>query len=295
MRIFDIGANFVDPMFKGIYNGSRKHPPDLLAVIERSRFFGITDILLTSSNVQDVKNNVQLLRENNLPFKTTVGIHPCNAQQVASSYLEDMEMVFAENKQYISAFGECGLDYDRLNYSPKEAQLEVFETQLQLLAHFAKLPVFFHMRNAFDDFFRLVNKYRSNFPSGVVHSFDGTMEQAQKLVSLDLYIGLNGCSLKQDLTLACQLPLDRLMVESDAPWCSIKPTSPAYQHILTRPELKNKWQEGYAVKGRNEPWASRQVLEVIASSRGISLEHAADVIYDNSIRLFGIAGSEPTN
>jgi Tat protein secretion system quality control protein TatD with DNase activity len=42
-------------------------------------------------------------------------VHPCNAQQVASSYLEDMEMVFAENKYYISAFGECGLDYDRLN------------------------------------------------------------------------------------------------------------------------------------------------------------------------------------
>ena len=287
MKIFDIGANFVDPMFRGIYNGSKKHPPDLLEVIKRSKQYGITEILLTSSCAQDVKENVQLITENNLPYKTTIGIHPCSSQQVSPSYLEDLKSLFVENKEYISAMGECGLDYDRFNYSPKDSQLRVFEEQLSILSPFLKLPIFFHMRSAFDDFFRLVSKYRLNFPTGVVHSFDGTLEQASQLISLNLYIGLNGCSLKKDISLAKELPLDRITVESDAPWCSIKSTSPAYPYVITRPELKGKWQEGYAIKGRNEPWASRQILEVIANSRNLPLEHVAEIIYNNSVQLFG--------
>ena len=88
------------------------------------------------------------------------------------------------------AVGECGLDFNR-NFSPPEVQLEVFEEQIRLACRVGK-PLFLHEREAHEDMVRLLEKYKSQLPSCVIHCFTGTKEQAVKYLSMGCYIGLTG-------------------------------------------------------------------------------------------------------
>jgi TatD DNase family protein len=120
------------------------------------------------------------------------------------------------------AFGEIGLDYDRLFMSPKDQQLKYFEAQLDIATEL-QLPLFLHMRAAADDFERLLRPRLAKLPkSGVVHSFTGSLEEMRSLVDLGLHIGVNGCSLKteENLLVVKEIPLDRLHIETDGPWVS---------------------------------------------------------------------------
>lgn len=84
-----------------------------------------------------------------------------------------------------------GLDYDRLQFCPKDIQKKYFEMQLSLCSTL-KLPMFLHCRNASDDFVRILRKHKEKLTPGVVHSFDGNPEDANSILQLGLYIGVNG-------------------------------------------------------------------------------------------------------
>src|SRR5690606_18676647 len=129
----------------------------------------------------------------------------------------------------VKAIGECGLDFNR-NFSPKNVQLSVFEAQLELTAEL-KLPVFLHERDAFDQQINLLKKYRSRLVGGVAHCFTGNRAQMEQYLQLDLYIGITGwlCDDKRgsDLQTAIKhLPLERLLLETDAPYLAPKTLKP---------------------------------------------------------------------
>jgi len=118
------------------------------------------------------------------------------------------------------AFGEFGLDYDRLYLCDKETQLKYFEEQLDLAVEL-QLPLFLHSRAASADFENILSSRLSKLPKkGLVHSFTGTLEEMQRLVAMGLDIGVNGCSLKteENLEVVKAIPLDRLQLETDGPW-----------------------------------------------------------------------------
>lgn len=137
----------------------------------------------------------------------------------------------AGGKNKVAAVGECGLDYDRLHFSSADTQKAAFEAQLRLAAR-VQLPLFLHSRAAHKDFVSAIRPHLPLLetavggPVGVVHSFDGSVEEMDELLGLGLYIGLNGCSLKteENLQVARAVPLDRLMLETDAPWCELRPS-----------------------------------------------------------------------
>lgn len=121
-----------------------------------------------------------------------------------------------------TAFGEFGLDYDRLYMSEKEPQLKYFEWQLDLAVEL-QMPLFLHSRAAADDFERLLRPRIVKLPKrGLVHSFTGTLEEMRRLVELGCDIGVNGCSLKteENLQVVREIPLERLQIETDGPWVS---------------------------------------------------------------------------
>ena len=213
------------------------------------------------------------------------------------------------------ALGETGLDYARLQFSDVESQRLAFDAQLDLAAELGgRLPLFLHLRDAGDDFIALLSKPRFDKADrsspvtlrGVVHSFDGGVDLMRRLLTLenrDLFIGFNGCSLREEsgLEAAREVPLDRLLLETDAPWCDLRPShASANQAGFSLKEFDEKsgvvWKDKKKIgkdddgtsliKGRNEPCRIAAVAAAVAAARGCSVAEVARAAWENSERLF---------
>ncbi|XP_034835101.1 deoxyribonuclease TATDN1 [Maniola hyperantus] len=292
-KYIDIGANLTDEMYQGVYHGSRKHQPDLEKVLRRSWAGGLDKMIITGGSLVDSKKAIELANTNSQLF-STVGCHPTRCREFVDNpdaYLKGLKELIEENRDKVVAIGECGLDYERLHFCEKDIQLKFFEFQLQLSSEY-NLPLFLHCRAAADDLVEILSRNKEHIAGGVVHSFDGTQEALDKILGLRLYIGINGCSLrtKENLKVASKIPQDRLMIETDCPWCEVKPTHPGYSHVVTKlPSVKK---EKYSVesesqvKGRNEPVNIVQVLEILAAIRKENIDELAEAIYNNTNKLF---------
>jgi len=296
MKFADIGVNLTDGMYQGEYHGSKKHDPDLDGVLERAWKQGLAQMIITGGSLSDAKSAIEMSSRDDRLF-ATVGCHPTRCTEFESEanpdeYLFQLKELIVSNPDKVVALGEFGLDYDRLNFCPKETQKKYFELQLTL-AESTGLPLFLHCRNAAHDLIELLVKHKDKVKAGgVVHSFDGTLENACKFIQMGFFIGLNGCSLKtaENLEVVKEIPIDKILLETDAPWCEIKNTHAGKQHIQTKFDAvkKEKWKKDCLVKGRNEPCCIRQVLEVICGVKSIPVTEAAATIHDNTLKLFNL-------
>ena len=120
-----------------------------------------------------------------------------------------------------------------------------------------KLPLFMYSRATRGLFERILRDNRSRFTKGMVHFFSGSREELQALLDLDLYIGINGCSLQteESLEIIKIIPPNRLVIESDSPYCDIKKEYACYQYVNTKfTEVDiTSYQKDKMIKGRNEP------------------------------------------
>jgi len=289
--LVDIGANMLDPMFQGEYREKSRHPADLPAVLSRALEAGVSKIMVTAGSLKESLDASALCRRgcdaegSAWPrLFCTVGVHPtrCNEFDEATAgpeaHVKDLLVAARGAPGICVAVGECGLDYDRLEFCPRDVQLKYFELQLTGLAAPLRLPMFLHCRTseAAADLLSLLSKHRASLPTppGVVHSFDGSLEDANKFIALGFFIGLNGCSLRTEdnLEVVRQLPEDRILLETDAPWCGIKASHAGHKFVESKwDEVKKpeKWEAGKIVKDRCEPCQLRQVLEVISGCRGV--------------------------
>lgn len=262
-------------------------------------------IIITAGSLEDAKAAQTFVsgRKSTSPVKlfTTVGVHPTNALaffQEPSKDVSDHVAALQETLQAgtkagaVVAVGELGLDYDRLSYCPMKEQKIGFEAQL-VLAERSNLPLFLHSRASGADMYTMLEANRHRFKDGVVHSFDGTASDLEGLLSLNLFIGINGCSLRteENLDVVKAIPLERLMLETDAPWCEIRPTHASAKHVQTQKPMAKKpdkfvW--GTGVKGRCEPWMVAQVCEAVAAVKGVDPAAVARHAHFNTRRVFGL-------
>ncbi|XP_022695788.1 putative deoxyribonuclease TATDN1 isoform X1 [Varroa jacobsoni] len=309
-RFIDIGANITDEVFRGVYHGSTKHPDDFEAMIKRAKqvglllvvfwifesFYstvGVQKLIITGGSLESSRQALELASTGS-DLYCTVGCHPTrcsefdNYSQGPEKYLEEL-IKLARSSEKVVAVGEFGLDYDRSQFCSPDVQRQYFEFQFELAVAIRK-PLFLHCRSSGEDFLRILQANRKRFSTGVVHSFDGTWDQARAYIDMDLYIGINGCSLKtiENLEVVKKIPSDRLMIETDCPYCDIKPTHAGHKFVKTTFESKKKerFEEGKQVKGRNEPQNIVQVLEVIAGCRGEDADQLADALYANTEKIF---------
>ena len=198
-------------------------------------------------------------------FYGAVGIHPESAKELPEDYLERLRSLLRHPK--IVAVGEIGLDYHWLDACPKPRQQEVFRRQLALANETGK-PVVIHDREAHLDVMTLLREYR---PRGVMHCFSGSVELSREVVQLGLYIGLGGVvtfkNAKHAVAVAADLPLDRLLLETDAPYMAPEPR-----------------------RGRrNDSSLIRYIAQRIADIRHIPVDTVYNAAAANTRLLFGIS------
>nr|POF16419.1 deoxyribonuclease tat-d [Quercus suber] len=244
--------------------------------------------MVTGSDLTESRNAIRLAEEYPGLCFATVGVHPCSAKTFEQypdgpdALLSELKKLAQDSKQAgtATAFGEIGLDYDRLHYCDKETQIVYFERQLDLAIEL-QMPLFLHSRAAAEDFERLLRTRLDMLPKkGLVHSFTGSLEEMKSLVALGFDIGINGCSLKteENLAVVAEIPLERLQIETDGPWCEMRPShaSAKFFKEADAPELpkavkKEKWCAEAMVKGRNEPCTITRVAWVVARVKGVTV------------------------
>ena len=306
-RMFiDIAANLSDEMFKGVYHDKKRHEPDLGEVIERAKEARCDQMIVLAGTLQDAEECCTLCSKYDPECKslfTTVGFHPTRcleaqalvgSESSSEARVQDMHEKFSSfistaGIERVVAIGEFGLDYDRLHFCPADVQKDFFKVQLDVAAKI-DLPLLLHLRNAFQDFVSIYKERKTPSMIGVVHSFTGTVEEMKALVDLGLYIGINGCSLREAMHVVPHIPEDRILLETDAPYCDIRPTHAAFRflHSLELPKTvkPEKHVPNMLVKGRNEPACINQVAHAVAAIRGLSPTDLAQIARANTLRLF---------
>lgn len=256
--LFDIGVN----LFSAQFDADRQD------VIQRARSLQVNRILLISSDLAETALN-QSYSEGQPGIYCSAGVHPHAAASVSGHWLQDLTLLL--NHKNVVAVGECGLDFNR-DFSPRPIQIKVFEQQLMLAKSTGK-AVYLHERDAFDTQIALLKQYQ--IQHGVAHCFTGDKQQMRAYLDLGLYIGITGwlCDERrhQDLLEALQyLPMDRLLLESDAPY--LLPRS-----LQEKP--KNR---------RNEPSFLPEIARYVAQRTGHTAQQIAQMSWQNSCRVFNL-------
>lgn len=236
---------------------------DATEVIERARRAGIESMICVGTSEFSSHQAIDLsLRESSV--FASIGVHPHDAM---GGYGEiDILAKSHTSGGRLVAIGEIGLDYF-YDHSPRGAQTTALESQLQTALD-CDLPVIFHVREAFDDFWPIFDNFTGL--RGVLHSFTDDMRNLEGALSRDLYVGVNGISLftkdEAQQQLYDQVPIGKLLFETDAPY-------------LTPPPYRGKI---------NEPAYVEVIAEYHAQRRGISLDEIADATTTNAKALFAL-------
>ncbi len=224
---------------------------------------GVCGVIQCATDPKSIATSLKMAEE--FPYiRVAVGIHPEFVNQATSDWLDIIRQAAAHPA--VCAIGEIGLDYYWEENAPREVQIDWCRKQIEL-AQELDLPVIFHDREAHEDTLNLMREYR---PRGVVHCFSGSAEMARQITDLGLYIGLGGATTfknaRKPVEVAESLPLDKLLLETDAPYMAPVPLrgkrcdSSMIAHTATR----------------------------IAEIRSMDVDALLDATRDNANRLFDL-------
>src|SRR5216684_1695298 len=246
---------------------------DREAMLERARAAGVTTLLAIGSGPGPEKLDAALpFAEQHDWIYATVGTHPHEAKELTPAHLEQLAKLARHPR--VIAYGEIGLDYF-YDHSQRDVQQRVFREQMELAAR-AKLPIVIHCRDAWTDCLdTLEQNWRATGLGGILHCFTSTLEDARRGLEMGFLISFAGNSTypkAQNLRdVAKALPLENLLIETDAPFLAPQP---------------------YRGK-RNEPANVGEVATTLASVRNLAADEVASATTENFRRFFGLTAGSP--
>lgn len=246
---------------------SEQFAADREAVLERALAAGVERMLVigTGDGPPDLEAAIRLA-DRYAPLLATVGVHPHDAAKVADGTLTRLEALLAHPK--VVALGEIGLDY-HYDFSPRDVQRSVFREQLEIARRHGK-PVIIHTREAWDDTIAMLRQ--SPAGPGILHCFSGGPEEAREALALGFHISFAGIvtfpKAGQIQAAARETPLDRILIETDAPYLAPAPH-------------RGK---------RNEPAFVAHTAAKVAQLRGMEPGALAAASGANFRRLMGLQG-----
>ena len=195
-----------------------------------------------------------------------IGIHPSDVGKEGNT-IEELEKIIINDK--VIAIGEIGLDYHWESNPSKEIQKEWFVKQLQLANKYKK-PIIIHSRDAMGDTLEILKEYKQYYDKGIMHCYAGSIETSKELEKLGFYFSFAGPltykNANQLRSVAKEIPLDRILIETDDPY-------------LTPVPHRGK---------RNHPSYVIYVAKELANIKGVSYEEICDITYKNSIKVFNL-------
>jgi len=252
MSLFDTHCHLTD----------RSYLAGLDDIIKRANDNNVQYLLTASLNLDDSLASINIADKYPNVY-CSIGIHPHDAKEMHDGDIERLENLTSNPK--VKAIGETGLDFYR-NYSDRASQEKAFHTQIDL-AQKLSLPLIIHIRNAYPEAKTIILEH--NYFDGVLHCYSGDDNFAEWAIKQGFYISFSG-SITYDnpklKEIAKQLPGDRILIETDAPY-------------LTPIPMRGK---------RNEPAYVKFIAQTIAQLRNCTTEHLADITTRNTKILFGI-------
>ncbi len=258
VKYYDIGVNLFCRQFS-----------DPEKIIRQADDEGVCCIL-TGTDMRENQKICEFVRDHSA--FGTAGIHPHNADRSKPEDFKLMEQWISENRKIV-AVGECGLDYDRM-FSTKENQIRCLEKHI-LLAEKLNMPLFLHERSAADDFIKRFKKHQDICKRSVVHCFTGNKAILDRYLSMGFYIGITGwiCDDRRGKELqeaVGMIPLDRIMVETDAPYLTPKNVQGLHR--------------------TNVPQNIKYVVRELAKHMRVTEETLMENARKNTERIFGLEG-----
>ena len=233
---------------------------DLQGVLDRANKLGVNRFICAATNMEDVHQCIEIAENYDQVFCSS-GIHPHDTKDAPQNYIERIYNLMSNDNMV--AIGEIGLDYFR-NISDSNIQKKRLREQLKIALAIDK-PVIIHNREADEDMINILTEFPE--VSGVAHCFSSNLDMANQFLELGYYISFSGNLTFKNSHLpivAKELPLDRLLVETDSPFLSPVP-----------------------FRGKpNEPARVRYVAEKLADIHKISLEEIANITSENASKIF---------
>jgi len=265
-----------------------KFDADRDAVIQRATEAGVERMLIPALELKSSQAIVQLANSHSNLF-AAIGFHPTDLDEWHETSIENLRKLAQPQKTKVVAIGEIGLDYYWVKEPEKQAQQRgAFKQQLQL-AQEVNLPVIIHMREENDTWFgqasidllKILTLWQNELKAqnhpladkpGVLHSYNGNLETAQKAIALNFYIGVTGPvtykKAEEKRQVIRHIPLERLLIETDSPF-------------LTPVPHRGK---------RNEPAFVSHIADKIAEIHMTTREQVAEITSENAKNLFGWGG-----
>jgi TatD DNase family protein len=256
----DIGINLTNKQFHNEHE----------EIINRALDNGVEQMILTGTSVGGSKESAEIAEDYPEILFSTAGIHPHDAKSFNNESIHELRKLLKQDQ--VISVGECGLDFDR-DFSPRPIQEKCYRAQLELAIEVNK-PLFLHERSAFKRFNEITDEYLSKLPKAVIHCFTGSLSEAKIYLDKGFYLGFTGAisddrRFKHLENVIKYVPLDRMMIETDAPFMLPK-NMPRMQHR------------------RNEPSFLPYVAQTIAGLKKISISEVADETTEVARNFFRI-------